>query len=168
MKQENNFLHAIAKINTFVFDIDGVLTDGSLLITEKGEELRVMNIKDGYAIVQAIRHGLHVVIISGSGNEGLRTRLERLGISDIYLNVKDKMTILSEWTVANHIKPENVLYMGDDMPDEHAMKSVGIAACPSDAVQDILEVADYVSPYAGGKGCVRDVIEKVLKLKGVW
>lgn len=168
MNPENKFLQTWSAINTFVFDVDGVLTDGSLLINEKGEEWRSMNIKDGYAIVQAIRHGLNVVIISGSGNEGVRARLERLGISEIYLGVKDKLVTLTEWTLANHIKPENILYMGDDMPDLHALKSTGIGACPSDAVQEIIEAADYVSPYGGGKGCVRDVIEKVLKLRGVW
>jgi 3-deoxy-D-manno-octulosonate 8-phosphate phosphatase (KDO 8-P phosphatase) len=111
---------------------------------------------------------LNVVIISGSGNEGVRIRLERLGVCDIFLETKDKLATLTEWTLANHIKAENILYMGDDVPDKASMKSCGLSACPSDAVQDIIEIVDYVSPYAGGRGCVRDVIEKVLKLKGVW
>jgi 3-deoxy-D-manno-octulosonate 8-phosphate phosphatase (KDO 8-P phosphatase) len=168
MNSDKNFLSLFSRIRVFVFDIDGVLTDGSLQVTEDGDELRTMNIKDGYAIVQAIRHQHDVVIISGSGSEGVRRRLERLGVRYIYMGVQDKLNVLTEWTLANHVKPENVLYMGDDMPDIQAMRSVGLSACPADAVQEILETAQYISPFNGGKGCVRDVIEKVLKLKGVW
>ena len=127
-----------------------------------------MNIKDGYAIVQAVKHQHEVVIISGSRNEGVRLRLHRLGINHIFMGVQDKLNVLTEWTLANRVKPEAVLYMGDDVPDIAAMKSVGISACPADAAQDVLETAQYISPYHGGCGCARDVIEKVLKIKGVW
>jgi 3-deoxy-D-manno-octulosonate 8-phosphate phosphatase (KDO 8-P phosphatase) len=168
MTQQNNLLQRFSNVNVIVLDMDGVLTDGSLLVTESGEELRTMNIKDGYAIVQAIKHHHEIVIISGSASEGARHRLERLGVRYIYMGVQDKLNMLTEWTLANHVKPENILYMGDDLPDIHAMKSVGLSACPADAVQDVIELADYISPFNGGHGCVRDVIEKVLKLKGVW
>ncbi len=168
MSSDKNLLQVFSNIRVFVLDMDGVLTDGKLLVTDNGEEQRSMNIKDGYALVQAISHQHDVVIISGSKSEGVRRRLERLGVRYIYMGVHDKLTVLTEWTLANQVKPENILYMGDDVPDIHAMKSVGLSACPADAVQDVIETAQYISPFNGGHGCVRDVIEKVLKLKGVW
>lgn len=161
-------LDLFSTIRVFVFDMDGVLTNGCLHITKEGDELRSMNIKDGYALVQALKHQHEVVLISGSSCEGVRRRLERLGVRYIHMGVTDKLQTLTEWTVAHQVLPEHILYMGDDVPDWHAMRSVGMSACPADAVQDIIETADYISPFKGGEGCVRDVIEKVLKLKGVW
>ena len=155
-------------ITTFVFDVDGVLTDGSVFVTNEGEMLRTMNIRDGYAMKAAIESGYHVCIISGGSNEGVRVRLRNLGVNDIHLGTPDKVKTFNAYCESQNIKPENVLYMGDDIPDFHVMKLVGLATCPQDASPEIKTLCRYISHVKGGRGAARDVIEQVMKVQGKW
>ena len=155
-------------ISTFIFDIDGVLTDSSVHVTETGEMLRIMNIRDGFAMKAALESGYNVCIISGGKNEGVRIRLSNLGIQEIHLGSPDKVKTFNEYIDLYKIKPENVLYMGDDIPDYHVMKLVGLPTCPQDASPEIKEISNYISHKNGGKGAVRDVIEQVMKVQGKW
>lgn len=165
---EKSYKEYLKHITTFIFDFDGVLTDGNVLINTSGELLRTMNIKDGYALKAAVNQGFNVCIISGGKNEGVRERLKGLGIIDIYLGAHQKVDQLKEYMGTYDIKAENVLYMGDDIPDLPVMKIVGLPTCPQDAVAEIKEISKYVSFKNGGKGCVRDVIEQVLKVQEKW
>ncbi|PHR98216.1 MAG: 3-deoxy-D-manno-octulosonate 8-phosphate phosphatase [Leeuwenhoekiella sp.] len=165
---DKSYKEYLNQITTFIFDVDGVMTDGSLIIDSQGEMLRTMNVKDGYALKTAINKGFNMCIISGGTNEGVRSRLEALGVSDIHLGAHAKIEFLNDYLAKNNIKAENVLYMGDDIPDYPVMQQVGLPCCPQDAVKEIKEVAKYVSHKKGGKGCVRDVIEQVLKVQGKW
>lgn len=165
---EKNYKEYLEHITTFIFDVDGVLTDGTVMITTDGELLRTMNIKDGYALKTATTKGFNVCIISGGTNEGVRERLNNLGIKDIYLGAHHKTKQLKEYFEIKNIMAENVLYMGDDIPDEPVMRLVGLPTCPQDAVPEIKNIAKYVSHKDGGKGCVRDVIEQVLRVQGKW
>jgi 3-deoxy-D-manno-octulosonate 8-phosphate phosphatase (KDO 8-P phosphatase) len=155
-------------ITTFVFDVDGVLTDGSVFVSNEGEMLRTMNIRDGYALKSAVDAGYNVCIISGGSNEGVRVRLRNLGITDIHLGTPDKVATFDEYTDIYNIKAEQVLYMGDDIPDYHVMKLVGLPTCPQDASTEIKSISNYISHKNGGKGAVRDVIEQVMKVQGKW
>lgn len=155
-------------INTFIFDVDGVLTNGTIQVTQAGELLRTMNIRDGYAMKAAIEKGYNVCVISGGSSEGVRIRLRNLGIYDIHLGVIDKVEVYQEYIDVNNIKPENVLYMGDDLPDYWVMQKVGLPACPQDAAPEIKRLSKYISHIKGGKGAVRDVIEQVMKVQGNW
>ena len=165
---EKNYKEIMHQITTFMFDVDGVLTDGTVTISTKGELVRSMNTKDGYALKIAVNSGFNVCIISGGTNKGVRTRLNDLGITDIYLGAHNKIEQFEEYINAKNINPENILYMGDDIPDYPVMKKVGLASCPKDAVPEIQDISIYVSQKKGGKGCVRDVIEQVLKVQGKW
>ncbi len=166
--EEKNYKEYLEHITSFVFDVDGVLTDGTIMITSDGQMLRNMNIKDGYAIKQAVDKGYNVCIISGGSNEGVRQRLKGLGVTDIYLGAHHKTEQLDEYFDVYDIKPENVLYMGDDIPDLPPMKLIGLPCCPQDAVPEIKNISKYISHKNGGKGCVRDVIEQVLKVQEKW
>jgi 3-deoxy-D-manno-octulosonate 8-phosphate phosphatase (KDO 8-P phosphatase) len=163
-----NILELFAPIRTFVFDVDGVLTDGGLILTEDGHMLRSMNIRDGYALQLAIKKGYKVWIISGGRSEAVRLRLNKLGISEVHIGVENKRELLEEKIRAAQISLDTILYMGDDIPDHAAMKICGLPCCPNDAATEIRLASKYLSPLNGGKGCVRDVIEKVLKLNGDW
>lgn len=163
-----NYLEKFKDIRTFIFDVDGVLTNGELIILESGKLLRKMNVKDGYAMKRAIQKGYRVVIITGGKSAGVVTRLQNLGIQDIHYGIQDKVDAYREVVHTHQLKPIEILYMGDDFPDIEVMHKVGIAACPKDAAHEVIEIADYISPLDGGKGCVRDVIEKVLRLHGKW
>lgn len=165
---EKSYKEYLNHITTFVFDVDGVLTDGTITVTTTGELLRTMNIKDGYALKTAVDKGYHVCIISGGNNEGVRVRLEGLGITDIHLGTHHKTKTLEAYLKAKGLKHENVLYMGDDIPDLQVMQHIGLPCAPQDAVPEIKEVSKYVSHKNGGTGCVRDVIEQVLKVQGNW
>jgi len=165
---EKSYKEIMPQINTFIFDVDGVLTNGLITITTKGELIRNMSVKDGYALKTAVDAGYNICIISGGSNEGVRSRLEGLGIKDIYLGTHTKVIQLNEYLTKNNINPENVLYMGDDIPDFPVMKLVGLPCCPKDAVSEIQDISKYVSQKKGGTGCVRDVIEQVLKVQGKW
>lgn len=165
---EKSYKAHLKDITTFVFDVDGVLTDGSVLISSEGELLRTMNVKDGYALKTAVKRGYNVCIITGGKNPGVKLRLQGLGITDFYMNAHLKAEHLDEYLDVHNIKPENVLFMGDDMPDVPAMKMVALPCCPQNAVPQVKEVAEYVSHKNGGDGCARDVIEQVLKVRGDW
>lgn len=165
---EKSYKEYLHQITTFIFDVDGVLTDGTLKITTDGQMHREMNVKDGYALKTALNEGYNVCIISGGTDEGVRHRLEGLGIKNVYLGAHQKVNQLTEYINEHHIQTENILYMGDDIPDFPVMKMVGLPACPQDAVKEIKEVSKYISHKNGGKGCVRDVIEQVLKVQGKW
>lgn len=156
------------RIKTFVFDVDGVLTDGSVMILENGQLVRTMNVKDGYALQLAVKKGYRVAIISGGSNPDVKERLNALGVKDVYLKVSDKTEALEELVHIYELNLDEVLYMGDDIPDMHVMKACGLATSPADAAEEIKSICHYVSPRDGGKGCVRDVIEQVLKVQGNW
>jgi 3-deoxy-D-manno-octulosonate 8-phosphate phosphatase (KDO 8-P phosphatase) len=155
-------------IKTFIFDVDGVLTDGSVFITNQGEMQRTMNIRDGYAMKAALESGYNVCIISGGSNEGVRIRLRNLGITDIHLGCPNKVETFKEYVELYNIQPDQVLYMGDDIPDFHVMKLVGLPTCPQDASPEIKAISSYISHINGGKGAVREVIEQVMKVQGKW
>ncbi|MCB0587740.1 MAG: 3-deoxy-D-manno-octulosonate 8-phosphate phosphatase [Phaeodactylibacter sp.] len=163
-----NHLEQFRDIKTFIFDVDGVLTDGQVLVLEDGALLRRMSIRDGYAIKQAVKEGYNVCIITGSASEGVKKRLENLGVEHIYISVEDKLRVFEKYIRENQIDEESILYMGDDVPDYAVMRRVGFPTCPKDAAHEMFQLAMYVSPYEGGMGCVRDVIEKVLRLNGHW
>ncbi len=168
MNEEKNFKELLHHIRCFVFDVDGVLTDGSLSILTDGTMLRTMNIKDGYALQLAAKNGFFIFVISGSTPEGVAKRLERLGIDEVHIGIENKLLKLENLMLKHNIKFSEILYMGDDMPDLEVMKHCAIRTCPADAVRQIKQCCQYISPYPGGKGCVRDVIEQVLSLKGNW
>ena len=155
-------------INTFVFDVDGVLTDSSVFVTNEGDILRTMNIRDGYAMKAAVESGYQVCIISGGSNEGVRVRLRNLGIKDIHLGTPNKVKTFKEYVALYQINPEQVLYMGDDIPDYHVMQLVGLPTCPQDASPEIKNISQYISHVNGGQGAARDVIEQVMKVQGKW
>ncbi|MCH7784347.1 MAG: HAD-IIIA family hydrolase [Bacteroidetes bacterium] len=165
---EKNYKEYLQHITTFIFDVDGVLTDGTITVTTKGELYRTMNTKDGYALKAAHEQGFNVCIISGGANEGVRQRLQGLGLTDIYLGTHHKTETLDMYLDSNNIKHENVLFMGDDIPDLIVMQKIGLPCCPQDAVQEIKAISKYVSHKKGGRGCARDVIEQVLKVQGKW
>ncbi|MBY0243931.1 MAG: HAD-IIIA family hydrolase [Sphingobacteriaceae bacterium] len=162
------FLQNLKHITTFVFDVDGVLTDGSIQVTETGEGLRTFNIKDGYAMQLAVKKGYHVCIISGGDGIAMRKRFENLGIKSIFLGVGDKVKVYQDFLAKHQIQKHQVLYMGDDIPDLKVIQLVGIATCPADAVTEIKAVSHFISPFNGGKMAVRDVIEKTLKVQQNW
>ncbi|MEO9209450.1 MAG: 3-deoxy-D-manno-octulosonate 8-phosphate phosphatase [Ginsengibacter sp.] len=161
-------LTQLKSIKTFVFDMDGVLTDGSMLVKDEQNWLRQMNVKDGYALQLAVRSGYNVVVISGSNSIPVAQRLQKLGLTNVFMSIHNKEIFLKDFAVKNQLSLSEMLFMGDDIPDYQCMKMVGIAACPADAAFDIKGIAHYVSPINGGKGCVRDVLEKVLKLNHQW
>ncbi len=165
---EISYKQLLPNINTLIFDVDGVLTNGLVTIMPDGELVRNMNIKDGYALKTAVDKGLNVCIISGGRNEGVRTRLANLGIKDIYLGAHNKIKQFQELVEKYNLKPENVLYMGDDIPDFPVMKLVGLPCCPNDAAAEIQQVSKYISDKKGGEGCVRDIIEQILRVQGKW
>ncbi len=148
--------------------MDGVLTDGTLTIENDGKWLRKMHIKDGYALQMAIKTGYNIIVISGSECLFVRDRLSRLGVSEVFMKINNKENFLKSYLEENNISPGNILFMGDDMPDYGCMVIAGLACCPSDAAAEIKKVASYISCMPGGYGCVRDVIEKVLKLNKHW
>ncbi|MBK7885710.1 MAG: 3-deoxy-D-manno-octulosonate 8-phosphate phosphatase [Chitinophagaceae bacterium] len=155
-------------IDTFVCDVDGVLTDSSLILVNDGQMARKVNIKDGYALQLAVKKGYKIIILSGGTSEAVLQRFSKLGITDIFLNVDNKVDKLTAFVNANKLTWDKMLFMGDDIPDYASMQLVGLPACPLDAVPEIKQISKYISPLTGGNGCVRDVIEKVLKLNGHW
>lgn len=165
---ERSYKEIMPQITTFIFDVDGVLTDGTVTVFPNGELIRKMNTKDGYALKTAVALGYNVCIITGGTNAGIKTRLEGLGITDIYLGANNKIDQLEEYLASNKVSVDNVLYMGDDIPDYPPMELVALPACPKDAVPEIQNISKYVSQKKGGKGCVRDVIEQVLKVQDKW
>jgi 3-deoxy-D-manno-octulosonate 8-phosphate phosphatase (KDO 8-P phosphatase) len=163
-----NVLEPLKKISTFVFDVDGVLTDCTVLVLENGLQARRMHIKDGLGLQMALKNGFRVVVISGSNADPVIDRLTRLGLTDIYMGIKDKRALLDDYCRQHQLQWDELLYMADDLPDLAAMQQVGIACCPADAVNEVKAIAHYISPLPGGQGCVREVIEKVLKVQDKW
>jgi 3-deoxy-D-manno-octulosonate 8-phosphate phosphatase (KDO 8-P phosphatase) len=163
-----NFLQLFKNIKAFVFDVDGVLTDGSLIVLPNNIMARTMNVKDGYALQLAVKKGFRVAIISGGNSIEVKERLNLLGVTDIYMNVSNKVEALENFVEKYQLQSQEVLFMGDDIPDADVMKIVGLPCCPADAVDEIKAISQYISPMNGGKGCGRDVIEKAMKLNHLW
>lgn len=163
-----NLLEQFKQIRIFIFDIDGVLTDGSVLVMDNGQWARKMNIKDGYALQLAIKRGYKIVIISGGASDAVKERLERLGLTDIYISVRNKTEMLTEYINRHQLDRKELLFMGDDIPDYRAMQLTDLPCAPADAAPEIKLISKYISPFNGGQGCVRDVIEKVLKQNNDW
>ncbi len=163
-----NFKERLSFIKAFAFDIDGVFTNGHLLIMPGGEQLRTMNIRDGYAVQLASKLGYPIAIISGGDEKSVIKRMEKLGVEDIYLPAPDKCAAFIDFTSKHNLNPDTVLYMGDDMPDYSVIQLAGIRTCPADADSEIKNLSHYISAFAGGCGCVRDVIEQTLRAQGKW
>ena len=158
----------LSQITTFIFDVDGVLTDGNVILESSGEMVRTMHTRDGYALQHAVKKGYHIVIISGGSSLMVKKRLEGLGIEYIYLGKDQKLPVLNEHLKKHNISLNQVLYMGDDIPDLPCLKMVGISSCPKDASVEVREVCDYISHINGGKGCVRDVLEQTMRIQNKW
>jgi len=164
----SNYKALLEKVDTFIFDYDGVMTDGKVILMEDGQPLRMANVKDGYVLQLIIKLGYKVVIISGGFSKSMENRFESLGIKDVFLGTKNKEIVLKKYLEEHKIDPEHVVYMGDDIPDYKVMKSIGIPVCPADASEEIKEISIYISDKKGGEGCVRDIVEQVLKVQGKW
>lgn len=158
------------RITTFIFDIDGVMTDGSVIALETGEQPRIFNVRDGYGINRAVKLGYRVAIISAQNQVGVRKRLEYLGVSEIYMGSSPdgKLPIYKKYIADHGLSEDEIVFMGDDLPDYEVMLTGAMGACPADSAEEIIEIADYVSPKNGGRGAVRDLIEQVLKAQGKW
>ena len=163
-----NYKELLKNINTFIFDYDGVLTDGTIITLDDGEAYRTTNVKDGYALQLARKKGYRIAVISGAKADCMIHRLKALQISDIYLGIENKLQTFTTYLQKNEIDSSHVLFMGDDIPDYELMLVAGLSSCPADAAEEIKKVARYISHFGGGKGCVRDVIEQVLKVQGKW
>ncbi len=155
-------------ITTLLFDVDGVFTNSNILITESGDLLRSMSTQDGLAVKRAIKHNFNVAIITKGSSKGVTSRLEGLNVLDIYSAVDDKEKTFYNYITEKNTSPDQCLYMGDDLSDICVLKLVNIASCPSDAVHEVKSECNYISPYKGGEGCVRDVIERTLRSHGKW
>ena len=163
-----NHLEAFQEIHTFFFDVDGVITNSNLLVFEDGKALRLLHNKDLLAIKTAINADYRIVVISSSKSEGVKSQLQALGVEDFYLGTDDKLEAYEEVIQIYDLDEAGILYMGDDWPDYLSMRRAGMAACPKDAIPEIIKISKYISPLKGGEGCVRDVIEKVLRLNDDW
>lgn len=164
----SNYKAKLHNISTFIFDYDGVMTDGVIVINNDGEPLRTANVKDGYALQLLRKLGYNVAIISGGYSPSMKKRFESLDITDVFLGVSNKLDVFDQYLAEKGILAEDVLYMGDDIPDYLVMEKAGVATCPADASEEIKRISVYISHYRGGHGCVRDVIEQVLKVQGKW
>jgi 3-deoxy-D-manno-octulosonate 8-phosphate phosphatase (KDO 8-P phosphatase) len=164
----SNYKEKLLKVNTFIFDYDGVMTDGTVFLTNDGDALRTANVKDGYALQLAIKKNYRIAIISGAYSESVRRRFEGLNIKDVFLGVEKKIDVYLQYLETNKLENEHVLFMGDDIPDYEIMLIAGVPTCPSDAAEEIKRTATYISHQGGGHGCVRDIIEQVLKVQGKW
>lgn len=163
-----NYKALLNHVKTFILDVDGVLTDGSVTLFPGKEPIRKFNSKDGYVLQLAIKKGYRIAVITGGRSAGVKERMEMLGITDTYMGASEKMEALEELFLMYDLKKEETLYMGDDLPDYDVMAACGVACAPSDAAPEIKAIADYVSPKKGGHGCVRDVIEQTLKVQNNW
>ena len=166
--QMNDFDQLFKPITTFIFDFDGVMTDGTVFCDFEGHPLRATNVKDGYALQLATKLGYNVAVISGAVCPSMIVRMNSLGVTDVFTGIPNKVLKLKEYMLEKKLKAEEIIFMGDDIPDLQVMKSVGLPACPADAADEIKQISQFVSQRGGGKGCVRDVIERVLKVQGKW
>jgi len=164
----NSYKKLLHQIDTFVFDVDGVLTDGGIHITSEGELTRKMNVKDGFALKAALHAGFKVCVITGGTNVGVQKRLENLGITDIHLGAHNKIEVFDHYVIEHKIDLNRLVYMGDDIPDFPVMLKAGLPCCPQDACPEIKAISKYISHKNGGEGAVRDIIEQVLKVQGKW
>jgi len=163
-----NYKELLKNITTLIFDYDGVFTDGKVLITESGEQLRTANVKDGYALQLARKKGYRIAVISGGTSEAVIKRMNGLNITDVFIRVDHKIDVYRQYLKKNSLSPGEVLFMGDDIPDYMIMKEAGVAVCPADAAEEIKNISHYISHLKGGDGCARDIIEQVLKVQGNW
>lgn len=163
-----SYKEKLKDIKAFVFDVDGVFTDGSVYLMPGGNMSRVMNVLDGYAVVKALKNGYKIGVITGGNDEMVRHRINYLGIEDYYAKSHDKITDYEDFKSKYKLKNKDILTMGDDLPDLHMMKNSAISTCPENAVPEIKNIADYISHKQGGSGAVRDVIEQVMKVQGKW
>ena len=165
---KTNYKSLLKDITAFVFDVDGVFTDSSVQITSSGELLRTMSVRDGYAVKQAVDAGYTICVITGGKNIGVKLRLEGLGVKEVHLGVQDKISVIKRFLEQEQLKQHQVAYMGDDLPDLEAIQLAGLKSCPQDAVPEIKAICDYVSHRQGGKGCVRDLVEQVMRVQDKW
>ncbi len=163
-----NFKERLKNIKAFVFDVDGVLSTSIVNILPDGELGRTANVKDGYAIVHALKKGFYIGIISGGKSEWVVNRFKALGVKDVYINSQDKMHDFNDFIVKRQLQSSEILYMGDDIPDIKVMKHCGVSTCPADAVEEVKAVSLYISSHKGGEGCVRDIISQTLKTQNKW
>ncbi len=163
-----NFKEDLKNIKAFVFDIDGVLSKQTVAMDNDGFPNRTINLRDGYALQLAVKKGFKVAVISGGNSEAFKKRLKLLGIDEVYLNSSEKLSIFQKLLKKENLKTDEVLYMGDDIPDYEVMQAAGVSACPLDADSEIKQISQYISDKSGGEGCVRDVIEQVMRLHGLW
>lgn len=163
-----NYRKNLHKITTLIFDYDGVMTDGKVLFTDDGQQLRSVNVRDGYALQLASKKGFRIVVLSGADTEGMRKRCESKIFNHVFLGISDKQSVFNDFINSESLKLEEIMYMGDDIPDLPVLSKVGIAACPADACEEVKKSVHYISPFKGGNGCVRDIIEQILKVHGQW
>ena len=168
MRENKNFKELLADVEAIVFDVDGVMTDGGIMPLTDGDFIRKYNAKDGYALAYAVTHGFNIGVISGGFGKTLESRLNRLHIEHKYLGCMDKIAAIDDFIAKTGVKRENIVYMGDDIPDLEVLRYVGIPVAPADACAEVLESAIYISEYKGGAGAVRDIIEQILRVKGLW
>lgn len=158
----------LTRIKALVFDVDGVLSRQTINLDASGEPARTVNTKDGYALQYAVKQGLKIAVITGARTEAIKIRYNRLGINDVFLAATVKIEIFKQWIADNNLEPDEILYMGDDIPDFEIMNTVGCPCCPADAAREIKAISTYISSLPGGEGCVRDVVETVMRAQGKW
>lgn len=163
-----NYKTTLKNITTFCFDVDGVFTNGIVHLMPDGEQLRTANVRDGYALQLAVKKGYRVFVITGGRSEAVRQRFVGLGVKDVFLSSSNKIEVFERYLAEHGLSESEICYMGDDIPDYPVMKRVGLAACPNDAAPEIREISAYVSPYPGGGGCVRDILEQTMRVQGKW
>ncbi len=163
-----NYKEILKNINTMIFDYDGVLTDGTVLTTENGEQYRTGYVRDGYALHLAVKKGYNVAIISGGTSDSINRRLESLNLTDIYTRVSNKIETFNHYLKQKNVDASQVLFMGDDIPDYKVMQMAGLPVCPADAAEEIKSISKYISSCKGGHGCVRDIVEQLMKIQGTW
>jgi 3-deoxy-D-manno-octulosonate 8-phosphate phosphatase (KDO 8-P phosphatase) len=168
MKKNSNYKTRLKDIQLFVFDVDGVISDGSVLMDGAGEWVRNMHVRDGLAIKLALKQGFEVAIITAGTSKKVEERMRYLGIEYVFMGVMDKISVLKEFLKQRELELEQTLYMGDDLPDFKCLQAVGVSTCPNDAVVEIRAISDYISHFSGGRGAVRDVIEQTMKVQGKW
>ena len=166
--ENKNYKELLKEITTFILDVDGVLTNGKILVTSKGKMLREMNTKDGFIIKYALDKGFKIFIISGGTNKGVKERLKELGIEEIFLGEHTKKDTYDKLIKKYNLKKNEIVYMGDDIPDIPVMKKIGVPCCPNDAVPDVKQISIYISKKNGGQGCARDIIEQTLRVQNKW
>jgi 3-deoxy-D-manno-octulosonate 8-phosphate phosphatase (KDO 8-P phosphatase) len=163
-----NYKNLLGRINIYIFDVDGVFTDNTVWLTADGEQMRTANVRDGYAVQLAVKCGYRIAVISGGKSEAVRTRFEKLGVTEVNLGSANKKEIYEQLKSKWGFEDEDVCYMGDDIPDLPLLQRVGLSCCPADASPEVKNASTYISNKNGGQGCVRDILEQSLKLQGHW